>query len=119
MGKSNDDNLAKGKESIELEKKLKRKYGKEFIAELRGLDKSGLEGKLLGMANHNQEIITTKNRDEELEKAKDHHNELASVYKDQINANKDKTRFIHLILKEQSGDVDYAENDTQISLSVS
>ena len=44
-------------------------------------------------------------------------NDLASVYKDQINANKDKTRFIHLILKEQSGEVEYADNP-EISLTV-
>ena len=115
---SNEDQLAKGKEAIVLEKKILRSYGKEYIAELRGLDKSGLEGKLLGLANHNQEIITTKNNDEELEKAKDHHNGLASVYKDQLAGNKILSRFIHLILKESIEESGYATNDTQISLSV-
>ncbi len=113
----NQEQLAKGKEAIELEKKLTRKYGKEFVAELRGLDKSGLESKLLGLANHNQEVITQKSNDRELELAKDKKNELEAPYKDQIAANKVKTRFIHLILKEKINDIDTGVNNTSISLS--
>ena len=119
---SNEDQLAKGKEAIVLEKKILRSHGKEYLAELRGLDNSGLEGKLLGLANHNQEIITTKNGDEELEDAKNRHNNLAGVYKDQLAGNKILSRFIHLILKEAQGETEFSEtsktDDTGISLSV-
>ena len=112
----NQEQLAKGKEAVELEKKLTRKYGKEFAQELRGMDKSGLENKLLGLVKHSQEIITTKNRDEELELAKDKHNELEAPYKDQVKANKEKSRFIHLILKEKDPG-EYSTDYTQITLT--
>lgn len=107
---SNEEQLGKGKESIELEKKLSRKYGNGFVSEIRGLDKAGLENKLLGLANHNQEVITTKNNDRELEVAKDKKNELEAPYRDQIAANKIKTRFIHLILKEKDVDGGHYDN---------
>lgn len=95
------DQLSAEKETVKLEKKLIKKYGKSFASELRGLSKSELDNKLLGLTNHNQEIITTKGRDLHLELAKDKYFELRAPYDDQVRANKEKSRFLHLLIKEK------------------
>ena len=98
------DQLSAEKEVVKLEKKLSRKYGDSFASELRGLSKDELGYKLLGLANHNQEIITTKARDMDLELAKDKYYELRAPYDDQVRANKEKSRFIHLLIKDKDLD---------------
>jgi hypothetical protein len=91
-------------ELTKLEKKLAEMQGEGYCSELRGLDKKALEFKLLEMAKHREEIVTTKNMDEEYQLAREKVKELNAPYSEQMKHNKIKTRFLHLLLKEKYED---------------
>jgi hypothetical protein len=90
--------LSQQKEIVKLEKQLN---DETLASELRGLTKKELEFKLLELAKHAQEIVTTRNSDEELTDAKNVVKELSAPYNDQLKGNKLMSRFIHLLVKEK------------------
>ena len=98
---SNEDRLLEEKEIIKLEKTVLRTMGEEYIAEVRMLSKEQLEYKLLSLAKHLQEIITTQNNDEALTQAKDKKTELEAPYREQKKGNASISRFISLLLKDK------------------
>lgn len=81
--------------------KIEKLLGEGVAANLRGLTKSELEFKLLQLANHREEIQTTQNNDEELQNTKELLKELKAPYNEQLKDLKNKSRFIHLLIKEQ------------------
>lgn len=92
------EKLNESKEIVKLEKKL----GENNASHFRGMSKSELEYKLLEMANHREEIVTTQKNDTQLNDTKELLKELNAPYKEQLQQNKLKCRFIHLLLKEKS-----------------
>lgn len=95
-------------ELIKLEKKLRKSTGGDlFVKEARQLDGDqdikGLEFKLKELAKHRQAIISTRQDDEELKKAKKVVTVLNRPYNEQLNAGSDKSRFIGLLLQEREG----------------
>ena len=89
-------------EITRIERKLANDHGENYTSELRGLSKQDLEYKLLQLANHREEITTTKNNDQELQFIKEKVKELNAPYSEQLRENNRKSRFIHLLLKEKS-----------------
>lgn len=92
------DKLKENKEIVKLEKAI----GDSSTSHFRGLTKSELEFKLLELAKHREELVTTEKEDEELQRAKDLIKELKAPYAEQNKHNKLKCRFIHLLIKEKS-----------------
>ncbi len=90
--------LSQQKEIVKLEKQLN---DETLASELRGLTKKELEFKLLELAKHAQEIVTTRNDDEALTCAKNVVKDLNAPYNDQLKGNKLMARFIHLLVKEK------------------
>lgn len=92
------DKLKESKEIVKIEKKI----GDSSALHFRGMSKSELEYKLLELANHKEEIVTTQKEDEQLNDTKALLKELNAPYKEQLQQNKLKCRFIHLLMKEKS-----------------
>lgn len=98
------DELQKNKAVINLERKLKGEPGgSDYVQELRSLDRYGLEDKLKDLAKYRQAIISTREKDVELKAAKRRVSGLNSPYNSQLNGNRDKMRFIGLLLQEMEG----------------
>lgn len=95
------ENEAKLREEVEKTKIERALNDEEYVAELEGMSKVELEQKLLGLAKHEQEIISTKNNDDELNAAKRKASVLGSPYREQLKFNKLKARLVNLILKEK------------------
>jgi len=94
------------KEITILEKKLK---SDSFASELRGMTVKELEFKLLQLSNHREEIVTTKNDDDQYQSAKELVKEMAAPYNEQMKMNKIKSRFIHLLLKEKQDEATHSD----------
>lgn len=88
------------KELITLEKKV----GEQAAQELRNLPVKELEFKLLQLAKHKEEIVTTAKNDLKLQEARDLVKELNAPYKEQATQVKNKSRFIALLIKEMKGE---------------
>lgn len=99
------------KEIVTLEKALIKDGRQDWIKEMRVAEKDQLEFKLLNLAKHAQEITNTKNRDEELLKAKKHKSSLEAPYREQTKYNKKLSRFVSLLLIEEEGDVIIGDDD--------
>ncbi len=101
------DSVKLKEEQLKLSRDLYMKGQKDFAEELRvKADKSdtqGLEFTLKELAKHNQAIISTKNSDEKLKKAKDVVSSLGAPYREQLSQNKLKSRYIGLLLQELNG----------------
>jgi len=93
-------------ELTRLEEKLNDKHGESYVQGLLELNKKELEHKLMMLANHKEEVVTTRNEDEEYQLAKEKVKDLNAPYKDQLNENKLKSRFIHLLLKDRFSNED-------------
>ena len=92
--------LLEEKEMILLEKKI----GGDIASEFRSLSSTDMEYKLLQLAKHKEDIISTKNADVALQSAKDEVKELNAPYKDQLKQNELKARFLALLIKELKGE---------------
>ena len=93
------DKLLEEKELIKLEKKL----GGDLASDFRSLTTSELEFKLLQFAKYKEQIVSTRNADIDLQRAKDEVKELSAPYKEQLKDNELKSRFIALLLNELKG----------------
>jgi hypothetical protein len=91
------------KEITIIENKLKKIEDESYANELRSLSTEDLNFKLLQMAKHREEIITTRNEDAEYQAAKELVKEMSAPYNEQTRINKLKSRFIALLLKEERG----------------
>lgn len=94
---SNESRLRSEKEKAKLEKII----GPTMVAELEHMSNKELEDKLLALAKYEYEIITAKNNDEELLKAKEHVKFLNAPYRESLKDNKAKSRFIGVIMEER------------------
>lgn len=92
--------LNEEKEIVALEKKLKD----QGVERLRGMSLEELEFTFLELSKHAQEIVSTMNKDEQYQSAKELVTEMAGPYRDQSKMNKIKSRFVHLIIKEKKGE---------------
>lgn len=92
------------KELTNLERYLIREGRKEFVDEIRKSDPSAREAKLLSLAKHRQQIVTTMSEDSELKSARDNAKTLAAPYNEQKRMNDKLCRFIHLINKDEGID---------------
>ena len=98
------DELERSKEVVVLEKKLKGQIGgKDYVEELRKLGRVGLEDKLKDLAKYRQAVISTREKDVELKKAKKIVSGLNSPYSTDLRANAEKSRFIGLLIQEIEG----------------
>ena len=89
-----------------LESKLNNKHGESYVQNLLELSKKELEFKLLELAKHKEEVVTTRNNDEEYQLAKEKVKDLNAPYKEQLGENKLKARYIHLLIKDRFTDED-------------
>lgn len=92
------------KELTKLEKYLVKQGRVDLVQELRSLDNDSRRERLMKQAVHEQEILDTKEKDEELKKAKEQARFLAASYNEQTRMVKKISRFIHLLI-EDSGKV--------------
>jgi hypothetical protein len=79
--------------------KLEKKLGEE-ASRFRGMSKTELDFELLKLTKHLQDITSTQQMDEEYQKAKEVLKELGAPYSEQRGQAKLRSRFIHLLLKE-------------------
>lgn len=93
--------LSAEKEIVKLEKKLRKIQNEEIISELRASDVQKLNQHILTLAKQQQDIVTAKANDEELELLLDRKKELEAPYNESLKINKLKARFISLLLKEK------------------
>lgn len=103
------DNLYDEKEKTKLE----RLVGDSFASEVARLQNKQLEEKLLALAKYEQEIITSKNNDDELIKARQHIKFLNEPYRDSLKLNKAKARLIALTLQERTETNDDISEDKE------
>lgn len=80
---------------------LERKLEESFASEKRGMTVSQLEFELLQLSKHKEDIVTSRNEDDELQRIKELVKELAAPYRESLKANTLKSRFIALLLKEK------------------
>lgn len=92
------------KEITKFERYLIRQGRAELVQELRQLDNDQRRQRLMQQAVLEQEIQDTKNKDEELKKAKDLARELNATYNDQTRMSRKISRFVHLLI-EDSGKI--------------
>lgn len=98
------DELGREKELVVLEKKLRGQTGgKDYVDDLRKLDRYELENKLKDLAKYRQAIISTRGKDEELAKAVRRVNGLRLPYTQDLTGNAEKSRFLGLLLQEMEG----------------
>ena len=90
-------------ELTKLEKFLKKEGRNDLIQGLKGATLDEMNAKLLGYAKHAQEIIDTKNRDEELKNARQRVKVLNEPYREQLNMNKKLARYTALVIKDEEG----------------
>lgn len=100
----NGGNMDLEKELTKLEKYLIKQGRGDLVQELRSLDNDTRRDRLMKQAVHEQEILDTKEKDEELKKAKEQARFLAGSYNEQTRMVKKISRFIHLLI-EDSGKV--------------
>lgn len=81
--------------------KLTRKLEKEYVTDMYNLSKKELDEKLLALAKEEQEIVTTRSNDGELEKAINHKRSLDEPHREQLKMNKIRKRFVSLLIKEK------------------
>lgn len=93
--------LKKQKEIVVLEKRLNKEFGEGFTSDLRALPVSELDFKLLQMAKHFEEIVTTQREDDKLRKAREGVRELNAPYVEQKKQNKLKSRFLALLIEDK------------------
>ena len=92
------------KEITKLEKYLVKQGRGDLVQELRSLDNDKRRDRLMKQAVHEQEILDTKEKDEDLKKAKETARDMAASYNEQTRMVKKISRFIHLLI-EDSGKV--------------
>lgn len=85
------------KEITKIEKKLEP----SFISEYRHLSKEELEKRFFQINKYREEIVTAQKTDEALFTAKETVKELNAPYRESLKINKEKTRFIALLLEER------------------
>ena len=99
------DELMKDKEIVKLEKTLvNNRYQAEFVQEVRNMDKQQLDAKLLDLAKYAQAVDSTRKSDQKLKDAKDVVKGLNKPYTDDIKYNREKARFVALIMEDKFGD---------------
>ncbi len=98
------DELQAEKEIVALEKKLRNEPGgKDYVEELRKLSPPDLANKLKDLAKYRQAILSTKNKDEGLKKAKAAASALELPYTQDLKGNAEKSRFIGLLIQDVEG----------------
>ncbi len=93
--------LSDQKEIVKLEKKLIDLRSESYVSELRGLNSSELDSKLLELAKHKQEIITSMKNDDELNRIAEEAKELKKPYNESKKQNELISRFVGLLIKEK------------------
>lgn len=91
------DRLNEEKEIIKLEKKL----GKLFAEEIRSLSAEQLKQRLVGLAQHRQEIREAKRNDEHLFKVSEEKKQLEAPYRDSLKDNELRSTFVVKVLEEK------------------
>jgi hypothetical protein len=95
-------------EKTKLEEKFEKRLGigaaRELVKVLEQMTKPALEARLLALAKANQGIINTKNSDEKLEELKYQKSVAEAPYREQVQANKELTRFVSLLISDKFGD---------------
>lgn len=96
--------LEKKKEIVALEKKLRSQTGgKDYVDSLRSLGLFELGLKLQDMAKYRQAVISTRESDHELKRAKNIVSGLNLPYTQDLTANAEKSRFLGLLMQEIEG----------------
>ena len=99
------DELEKEKEIVKLEKTLVNNRGqKEFVLEIRQMDKAQLKAKLADLNEYKNAIISTRDSDDKLKEAAKHVQSLRKPYSDDLKYNKEKDRFVALVLEDEFGE---------------
>lgn len=88
-------------ELTKLERFLKKEDRLDFVNEVRSLDLTKLDAKLLGLSKHREEIVTGRDQDNDLRNAKAHARDLGATYRKQLKVNEKMARFIALHMKDQ------------------
>lgn len=97
--------LEEDKEVIKLEKTLVHSRSqKEFVLEVRRMSEVELGAKLLELAKYAQAVETTRKSDEKLKTAKTLVKGLNKPYSDDLKYNKEKARFVALVMEEEFGE---------------
>jgi hypothetical protein len=88
------------KEITKLERYLNRQGRTDLVQELRNLDNDDRRQRLMQQAVLEQEIQDTKEKDEELKKAKAIARDMNATYNEQTRMSRKISRFIHLLIEE-------------------
>lgn len=90
-------------EKLKLLKKVDKSFAEEVIAMMERTDANGLEFKLKELARHANAVQSQKASDEQLNRVINEKKVLEAPYREQLNQNKAKSRFVGLLLQELNG----------------
>lgn len=95
------DELNQHKERTKIERALKNNGMADFISSVDSMTKEELSNKLLNLAKHEQHIVSTMQRDDQLKDAKEKVKVLKQPYNEQRNMNKKMARYVGLVMEDR------------------
>ena len=94
--------MEKSNKKLDFRQKVAKEHP-EFIAVVDGMSLEDLDGRLLSLAKHQEEVAEALANHEQINKLKEQLKELKADFNDTQKALKMKMKYIHLLIKEKGG----------------